>query len=53
MDFELKIKNRSGLEFNLNSKEIWEFDSIQRLTMTIRVQMTFLTPGVLHIYSSI
>jgi hypothetical protein len=27
-DFELKIKNRSGLEFDLNSIEFLEFDLI-------------------------
>jgi hypothetical protein len=26
MDFELKIRNRSGLEFDLNSKEFENFD---------------------------
>jgi hypothetical protein len=40
MDLEIKIKNRSGLEFDLNSKEIENFKLIQRLMRTIRKQMT-------------
>jgi hypothetical protein len=44
MEFELKIENRSGLEFDLNSNRIWELDSIQSLTTMIRVQN-----GVLNI----
>jgi hypothetical protein len=41
-DFEINIKYRSELEFGLNSKAICEFDSIQSLTMMIRVQFDVL-----------
>jgi hypothetical protein len=47
-DFELKFKNRSGLDFDLNSKELAYFDLIQRFTMTARVQMTQLTSRMLQ-----
>jgi hypothetical protein len=40
--FEWKFKYSSGLEFELNSKEIWEFDWVQSLTKVIRVQVKYL-----------
>jgi hypothetical protein len=35
-DFELKIKDSSGIECVLNSKKFEDFDSIQMSTMMIR-----------------
>jgi hypothetical protein len=49
MNFELKIKNMYEVEFDLKSRKLENFDSIRRLTMTIRVQMKFLTYGMLQL----
>jgi hypothetical protein len=39
VDFELKFKNSSRLEFDLNSKEFVNFDFIRSFIKMIRVQM--------------
>jgi hypothetical protein len=39
IDFKLKFKNRSGHEFDLNSKEFENFDLIQRFMTMIREQV--------------
>jgi hypothetical protein len=45
MYFELKFKNSSELEHDLNSMEFDSFDSIQCLTLMIRVKSTCLNIG--------
>jgi hypothetical protein len=48
MDFELKFKNSSRNKFDLNSKEVWNFDLIQRFKTMITVQLLQLTFGMLQ-----
>jgi hypothetical protein len=47
-DFELKIKYRSELDFDLISNGLCEIDSIRRFMMMIRVQKMCLTSGMLQ-----
>jgi hypothetical protein len=62
MNFELKFKYIYELEFDLISNRICEFDSIQDLTMRIKVQigvsnirdvtrMTWLSLCIMRIYA--
>jgi hypothetical protein len=47
-NFELKFKNSSGLEFDLNLKKFMNFDFMQSLIKVIRVPMKCLNLGMLE-----